>query len=178
MVQPWQFFTIVTAVLGAATIVLLRGAGVSALVLAVLTVAATGYAAYMVLRTLHPLVSDDDGEGTVMLGGRTRAALEGDKMLTLRSIKELEFDHAMGKVGEADFAEMRDRLRTRAVRLMKQLEGAAAYHAQIEQDLEARLAEEPAAAVATASTCGACGTGNDPDARFCKRCGQPLGEAP
>ena len=41
-----------------------------------------------------------------MLGGRTRAALEREKALVLRSIKELEFDRAMGKVSEKDFAEM------------------------------------------------------------------------
>ena len=35
-----------------------------------------------------------------MVGERTRVALEREKNLVLRSIKELEFDHAMGKVGE------------------------------------------------------------------------------
>ena len=49
-----------------------------------------------------------------MLGGRTRAALEREKTLSLRSIKELEFDRAMGKVSEKDFAEMGARLRARA----------------------------------------------------------------
>ena len=49
-----------------------------------------------------------------MLGGRTRAALEREKTLVLRSIKELEFDRAMGKVSEKDFAEMSARLRARA----------------------------------------------------------------
>ena len=34
---------------------------------------------------------------TVMVGQRTRAALEREKLLTLRSIKELEFDRAMGR---------------------------------------------------------------------------------
>ena len=32
--------------------------------------------------------------------------LEREKALVLRSIKELEFDHAMGKVSDADFAEI------------------------------------------------------------------------
>ena len=43
---------------------------------------------------------------------------------TLRSIKELEFDHAMGKVSEADFAELRTRLRARALDVMEELERA------------------------------------------------------
>ena len=37
-----------------------------------------------------------------MIGERTRAALEREKMLALRSIKELEFDRAMGKLSDDD----------------------------------------------------------------------------
>ena len=61
-----------------------------------------------------------------MVGSRTRVALEREKNLLLRSIKELEFDHAMGKVAEADYEEMVGRLRSRAVRLLQQLDSAAA----------------------------------------------------
>ena len=43
--------------------------------------------------------------------GHARQALEREKALVLRSIKELEFDHAMRKTATADFEEMRDRLR-------------------------------------------------------------------
>ena len=57
------------------------------------TAALVGFAA---LRTVRPLVSPED-DRTVMVGQRTRAALEREKLLTLRSIKELEFDRAMGK---------------------------------------------------------------------------------
>ena len=44
-----------------------------------------------------------------------RAALEREKALVLRSIKELEFDRAMGKVSPKDFDEMAGRLRARAI---------------------------------------------------------------
>ena len=68
--------------------------------------------------------------------GRTRADLEREKALTLRSIKELEFDRAMGKVSPQDFDEMAGRLRGRAIGIMKQLEaGATAYRALIEKEL-------------------------------------------
>ena len=39
-------------------------------------------------------------------GERARALLEREKALVLRSIKELEFDHQMGKVSEADFVDI------------------------------------------------------------------------
>ena len=74
-----------------------------------------------------------------MLGGRTRAALEREKTLVLRSIKELEFDRAMGKVSEKDFAEMSGRLRARAARLMRQLDAATGYRSEIEQEIAKRI---------------------------------------
>ena len=62
----------------------------------------------------------------------------------LRSIKELEFDHAMGKVSDQDFAEMGLRLRTRAAGLMRQLDAGADYSTQIEQELVRRLSRRRA----------------------------------
>ena len=58
------------------------------------------------LRLLAPLVGLGP-EQAPTVHGRARAALERDKALTLRAIKELEFDRAMGKVAEPDFVEMR-----------------------------------------------------------------------
>ena len=62
----------------------------------------------------------------------------------LRSIKELEFDRAMGKVSEKDFAEMSGRLRARAARLMRQLDAGAGYRSEIEQEIAKRIGESPA----------------------------------
>ncbi len=102
----------------------------------------------------------------------TRDALEREKALVLRSIKELEFDRAMGKMSAADFDEMANRLRARAISLMKVLEAAAPdYRAQVEEELASRVSA--AAAQAAAGSC-TCGTTNDLDARFCKACGTRL----
>ncbi len=76
-----------------------------------------------------------------MIGERTRAALEREKMLALRSIKELEFDRAMGKLSDADWQEMSTRLRARAGRLMRQLDAGSGYREQIEKDLAKRLGQ-------------------------------------
>src|SRR4029079_5079899 len=103
------------------------------------TVALVGIAA---LRMVRPLVSPEE-DRTAMVGERTRAALEREKLLTLRSIKELEFDRAMGKLSDADWQEMSGRLRARAAGLMKQLDAGAGYRAQIERDLARRLGAAP-----------------------------------
>src|SRR5215213_5631570 len=143
--RPWHFFFVASALLALVTVVVMQGQPLERLVLAVATVGAAGYAGHSLFRMLTPLVSDDIGEDATMVAGRTRAALERDKMLTLRAIKELEFDRAMGKIAEGDFDIMRDRLRARALRLITQLDGAAAYREMIERDLAARRpADAPA----------------------------------
>jgi hypothetical protein len=84
-------------------------------------------------------------------------------------------------LSDADWSEMSGRLRARASRLMRQLDTGSGYRDQIERDLAKRLGQTtpgPAAAAATAtpmtSGCPSCATVNDPDARFCKACGQRL----
>ena len=97
----------------------------------------------------------------------TRTALEQEKTMVLRSIKELEFDHSMGKVSHADFDEINARLRARALALMEQLEAAPVVAQEV-----APAAPEPSGT----APCAACGAENDADARFCKACGTRMVE--
>lgn len=178
-IRPWHFF-LLSAILAATVGVLLsRGKQPSHVIFGSAAVFAASLIGIGVHRALSPLVSAEAGETTEMLGGRTRAALEREKMLVLRSIKELEFDRAMGKVSALDFDEMANRLRARAVRLIKQLDqGGSGYRDLIEKELAARgnrSVETPVKAAAVqALKCGSCATLNDVDARFCKGCGQRL----
>jgi len=172
--QPWQFF--VLAGLGCATAVtfLARNQGLTTVLLLSMLMAATTLVGIAALRAIRPLVSEHDDRSAV-IGQRTRAALEQEKANTLRTIKELEFDRAMGKMSEADFTEMSVRLRARAQRLMKQLDAGTGYRPKIEQDLAKRLgdaAERPSPNAQR--TCSRCSTSNDTDARFCKNCGERL----
>jgi len=196
--QPWQFF--VLAALGCATAItfVARGQGPTAIVLLSVLMGSAALVGYMTLRTVRPLVAAEE-ERTVMIGERTRAALEREKLLTLRSIKELEFDRAMGRLSEEDFSEMAGRLRLRAAGLIKQLDSGASYRDQIEKDLAKRLgsdgaadarlkasrsvddsderrtsASDRSASLSGERTCAACDTVNDHDAKFCKGCGAKL----
>ncbi|MBI3264337.1 MAG: zinc ribbon domain-containing protein [Acidobacteria bacterium] len=183
--QPWQFFVLAALAAATAAVIVSRGSSATNLIFisaAVLTTAVVGIAAY---RTLLPLVAPDRVEGPAMIGGRTRAALEREKQLVLRSIKELEFDRAMRKTSEDDFREMSSRLRARAARLIKALDAeGSGYQALIERELSARLTQSGVAPApttekpTTAPTCAKCGTENDSDARFCKSCGTRLAVSP
>jgi hypothetical protein len=170
--QPWQFF--VLAALGCATAVtfLVRGQGVTVIVLVSVLMAATALVGIAALRAVRPLVVAHD-DRTAVVGERTRATLERDKTLTLRAIKDLEFDRAMGKLSDDDFRDMSGRLRARATRLMKQLDAGSSYRDQIERDLAKRLGQGGAATQATPA-CAQCAVTNDPDAKFCKGCGARL----
>ena len=170
--HPWQFFTL--AGLGCLTAVtfMVRGQGATKVVLVSVLMTTAALVGMATLRALRPLVSPED-DRTAMIGQRTRAALEREKTLALRSIKELEFDRAMGRLSDADWQEMSTRLRARAARLMKQLDAGADYRARVEQDLAKRIGEKTVTA-STERACAACATVNDIDAKFCKNCGAKL----
>lgn len=196
--HPWQLFTL-AGLIGATIVVFLsRGQSPIGIVLLSCAIFAAAYVGLMALRTFLPFTGRLPEETAEILGGRTRAALEREKALVLRTIKELEFDRGMGKVSERDFAEMLGRLRTRAARLMRQLDAGSVYRGEIEREIERRLeaippaspprpgsavdAARPAAGAAASapapasglSTCPACDARNDLDARFCKSCGARL----
>ena len=167
--EAWQLFTL-AGLIGAAIVAFRAGAQPpSARIFLILTIFAAAAIGMAALRMLGPLTGALSRESRMTLGERTRAVLEREKMLALRSIKELEFDRAMGKISEADFEEMGGRLRTRAGRLIQRLDSRADYRVQIEQEIARRMGRAPALA-----TCASCGSGNDADARFCKGCGQRL----
>jgi hypothetical protein len=144
--QPWQFFTL--AGLMGATIVVFLSEGQSPAAIIILSFVIFGAAAIGVAawRMFSPLAGEDAPAGPQIFGGRTRAALEREKSLVLRSIKDLEFDHAMGKVSEKDFAEMGARLRGRAAGLLRQLDAGNGYREAIQLELDKRLGKSSRAA--------------------------------
>ena len=218
--QPWHFFVLLSLVAATTAVLLAREARPEHLVLISLTIGAAGFAAAALYRTLAPLAGKETAPPAGTLSDSMRAVLEREKMLVLRSIKDLEFDRAMGKLSQKDFEEMAGRLRARAMSLMRQLDASAGYRELIERELQARLSspaarakrpgskdpgptskpiqlDTPSAHVGTVSSgpvrtidvgpgssdpgrpssdpgrC-ACGTQNDADAAFCKRCGNKL----
>ncbi len=191
--RPWHLFATMAMLAATLAVVVARPPSVIVLIMLTLTVAAAAFVGLMVYRTVRPLTDREFEEDTPMVGSRSRAAVEREKTLVLRSIKELEFDRAMGKVDDDDFAEVQRRLRLRALGLMKQLDTEAVdFLAVIERELAERLgadtplepvestagaAAEDALDESVSGACGACGTRNDADARFCKECGTPLSDA-
>ena len=145
------------------------------------------------VRVIDPLAGNSPAAAATVRGGRRPRELEREKQLVLKAIKEIELDYQMRKIAERDYREMVERYRTRAMRLMSEIEAGDDFRVLIERELTMRLkleaakpasppASAPIAPDASASStpaerspsCGACATVNDDDAQFCKKCGQRL----
>ncbi|HET6150065.1 MAG TPA: zinc ribbon domain-containing protein [Polyangia bacterium] len=161
-----------------------------------MTLALCGLALWRVIDPLTRSLNELGGTRESNAPGRARE-LEREKQLVLKAIKEIELDHQMRKIADADYREMIARYRTRAMRLISEIEVGDNFRELIERELKDRLAIELSApadtgaatsaktATTTAptpavpaqispSSCAACGTVNDPDAQFCKKCGVKL----
>jgi len=171
LLQPWQFFLLAGMLAATGTVIVATGQAPANIIILSLTVVAVSFVGLGAYRLLLPLVSAE-ADAPSLIGGRTRIALEREKALVLRSLKELEFDFAMGKMSQADFDEMSGRLRRRAVGLIRQLDAGGGYREAIEREVERRLSESGDQPLGL-SGCE-CGTKNDPDAKFCKNCGARL----
>ncbi len=192
LLRPWQFFLLAGMLAATAAVIVATGQSPASIVLLSLTIIATGLVGLGAYYTVLPLLTSAPVRVPQLFAGRTRVALEREKTLALRSIKDLEFDFAMGKVAQGDFDEMSDRLRRRATRLLLQLDEQSSYLAVIERELASRSGKTPAPIAATADAdvppavdpalsdawCEKCGTANDRDARFCKNCGMKFADGP
>ncbi len=184
---PWQFFLLCGMLGATAVVIVATGQSLANIVILSLTIVSASFVGLGAYRMLSPLTSTSIAGAPTVAGGRTRAALDREKTLVLRAIKELEFDYAMKKMSQADFEDMSGRLRRRAIGLIQQLDANTGYREQIEKELAAlvppAIAPRPTPHAPSPKSqdlgpetlaCSACGTHNDADARFCKQCGTSL----
>jgi len=187
--EIWHFYVLISMLAATAAVMLARDTHPAALLLLSAAVVASGLVGLSLHRALAGFTGDDTMRHAP-LKESARVGLEREKALTLRSIKELEFDRAMGKISERDFDDMSARLRGRALVLMDELDRAtveaeAEAKATAKADAAAKAKADAAAArrakkpsrrarVEQAIRCGECETLNEADAKFCKQCGTQL----
>jgi ribosomal protein L40E len=110
------------------------------------------------------------------------------KRRVLRALKDLELEHSIGKIDDADYAEISARYREQAKGILREqdveieplrakAEAIARAHLEKTGAPEPAAREEPAKPpVAKRLACPKCETSNEPDATFCKKCGTKLGQ--
>ncbi len=128
----------------------------------------------------------------------SHAALEEEKKQILMAIKELDFDRSMNKINDKDFEILRTRYERDALRVLKAIDEEFEGWREKALALAGKHLKTPAKASGTSGasetadaaprpsappakpaeenthTCPSCKTGNDPDSRFCKKCGSRL----
>lgn len=128
--------------------------------------------------SLRAVLSPGDAAGVLRSVTNTRRdALLHEKNELLATLRELRSEHELGKLSDADFAELDNRHRARAREVLRELdEEIEPLRAQARAIIEAALgagSKQPVAiAPHDATLCPACGTTNDADAVFCKKCGK------
>ena len=179
------------SVLGAAIVGVLTSLGSGLLVLASGTLLGAIALVWTSVRTLSgdaPLAAGFQGLAARRMGVD---ALSEEKRRALRALKDLENEHALGKIDDGDYRAMVLRYRGDAKDLMRAMDLEVA---PLREDAE-RIAREhleklglaPRTEVAPTSivsapsgqprprvTCLTCETSNEPDAAFCKKCGTPV----
>lgn len=116
--------------------------------------------------------------------------LAEEKRRVLRALKDIESEHALGKIDDADYQAVQARYREQAKSIMRQMDLQVAplredaerlareyltKHALAPDDETSEaVPSEVAASQATRLACAGCGTSNEPDAAFCKKCGAPV----
>ncbi len=109
--------------------------------------------------------------------GRRRQLLEDREML-YEAIRELDFDHRMGKVEEADYRQTRVRYEARAVELMKAIDKGNGRAGEVEDRIEQEVAALRRASKGkkrSRPACPDCKAQVPYNARFCPQCGASLG---
>jgi cytochrome c-type biogenesis protein CcmI len=112
--------------------------------------------------------------------GEARSDLDADRLeheraLALQGLRELEFDHEMGKLAESDYKSMREGLEARALAAMSGLDAARKRGRAGLRLAERRTKSAAAPAPRDFMFCPQCGVRAGAGNRFCAACGVPLG---
>ena len=170
--QPWHFYMLVSLAGATWAVIVARDTHPAALVLLSAAIVSAGLVGAALHASIAGFFASQATDHTTV-SARTREFLEQEKALVLRSIKELEFDRAMRKVSDQDFAEIGGRLRARAMEIMQVLDSAPPA-AVPNPPPAARAATANQAPASADRVCPSCGIAGDADARFCKSCGAKL----
>jgi hypothetical protein len=118
------------------------------------------------------------------------------KVRVLRALKDLEHEHAVGKIDDKDYGTLGAHFRDEAKAILREMDAevdpmrekaeaiAREYLAKrglgaaAKKEQESSDADDEAIAEANTEgdrrTCTSCSTSNEPDAAFCKKCGTAL----
>jgi hypothetical protein len=168
----------VAATLGSALLVLASGTLLGAIALLWASIRTLSGDAPLSAGLAAAAARDDATEG-----------LAEEKRRILRALKDLESEHALGRIDDADYDLFVARYRDEAKSVMREMDQqmtpmreeaervARQYlekHGIVGAEAAPTSAPEPARSQSSRLSCSACGTSNETDAAFCKKCGAAM----
>lgn len=124
------------------------------------TLLALGALAYV----LWPLIAAEGRSAVAPTVSSPGSPATDDRGDAIAALREIEFDHATGKLSEMDYAALKTQYTSEAVAAIRAREGGTddAAEAEIHR------------ARAQTRVCPVCGPRPEPAARYCSRCGAAL----
>jgi ribosomal protein L40E len=115
-------------------------------------------------------------------------ALVEEKRRLLRSLKDLENEHELGKINDADYQQLLMHYRDEAKSVLRTMDGRVAPFREEAERLArdylsrhglgppppGKVTPSPAVSPSARIVCEGCAASNEPDATFCKQCGSSL----
>lgn len=176
----------VVSVVAAVAVGFVAGLGSGLLVLASGALLGTIALLWASVRTLSGDAPLQTGFQTVAARWHGVDALAEEKRRVLRQLKDLEAEHALGKIDDADYEALVARYRAEAKDVMREMDREIGPRREEAERLAreylgkrglidgAPAAERAAGPAEDRAACAKCGTSNESDAAFCKKCGAAM----
>ena len=125
---------------------------------------------------LQPILAGS--EAPLESGGGDPSEAQFRKRVSLLQLRDVEYEFAMGKLGEDDFQILKKEISAEAVAAIREEElEAGAEEASGQRSVDSGLEEEillARARVSGGAACPSCGQSNPDGSRFCAECGHSL----
>jgi hypothetical protein len=104
--------------------------------------------------------------------------LLGQRDAVFQALRELRFDHEVGKITDGDYVAFEGNLKLTAANSLRALDDwEARVDRELSSEIERVAATKAALAASAAVVCPRCGNLSAPEDRFCGRCGADLSTA-
>lgn len=101
-------------------------------------------------------------------------ALAERKREALRALRDLESEHAVGRIDDDDYQEIVARYREQAKIVLREMDARVGSLRDRAERIAREYLDKRTRAQPTRRTCAACGASNEVDAAFCKKCGASM----
>lgn len=124
--------------------------------------------------TLRPLFRAEGSSGSEARGETEADRLLDRKNVIYRNLRDLELEHKMGRLSDADFRQLEAGYKAEAAALLQQLDQLNAVKRVVKQNERKQAEAAPSKSVPAVQHCPSCGAESPAGKRYCGECGHSL----